>query len=43
MDLVILGPGRCHTLLEVVIADPTRADPVARATIVPRHAALEAA
>ena len=32
-----------HTLLDVAIADPTRVDLVTRATIVPKHAALEGA
>ena len=34
MDPVIFEPARGHTLLEVVIADPTRVDLVARAIVV---------
>ena len=40
MDLVISEPARGHILLDVVIADPTRVDPVA--AVVPQHAASEA-
>ena len=43
VDLAISEPARGHTLLDVVIADPTRVDLVARATVVPAHAASEAA
>ena len=39
VNLVISEPPRNHTLLDVVIADPTRVDPVARAPGVPKHAA----
>ena len=35
VDLVIPEPGRGHTLLVVVIADPTRVDLVTRAAVVP--------
>ena len=41
MDLVISEPARGHTLLDVVIVDPTRVD-LARAVVVPHHAAPEA-
>ena len=40
MDLVISEPARGHNLLDVVIADPTRVDLVARAAVVPEHAVL---
>ena len=40
MDLVISESARGHTSLDVVIADQTRVDLVARATIVPQHATL---
>ena len=43
MDLVISEPGRGHTLLDVVIAVPTHVDLVARAAVVPQHAASKAA
>ena len=43
VDLVISEPARGHTLLDVVIADPTRVDLFAEATVVPHHAASEAA
>ena len=42
VDLVISEPARGHTLPDVVIADPMRADLVVRASIVPQHAASEA-
>ena len=42
VDLVISEPPRGHTFLDVVIADPTRVDLVARAGDVPHHAASEA-
>ena len=42
-DLVISEPARCHTLLDIVIADPTRVDLVARAASVPQHAASKGA
>ena len=35
MYLAISEPARGHTLLDVVIADPTRVDLVARAAAVP--------
>ena len=43
MDLVISEPQRGHTLLDVVIEDPTRVDLVTRASAVPQHAASEVA
>ena len=43
LDLVISEPARGHTLLDVVIADPTRVDLVTRAPVVPRHAASDVA
>ena len=43
MDLVISEPTRGHTLVDVVIADPTRVDLVARATVVLEHAASKVA
>ena len=43
MDLVISEHARGHTLLDVVIADPTRVDLIARATFVHEHAAWEVA
>ena len=39
VDLVISEPARGHTLLDVVVAGTTRVDLVARAAIVPHHAA----
>ena len=35
MDLVISEPARSHTLLDVVIADPMRADLFTRAAVAP--------
>ena len=43
MDLVIPEPARGHSLLDVVIADPTRVDLVTREAVVPQHAASKAA
>ena len=43
VDPVISKPARGHTLLDVVVADPTRVDLVTRAAVVPQHATLEAA
>ena len=43
VDLVISEPARGHTLLDIVIADPTRVDLVARAAVASEHAASEAA
>ena len=39
MVLVVFEPARGHTLLYVVIADPTRVDLVTRAAVVSQHAA----
>ena len=41
--MVVSEPTSGHTLLDVVLADPTRADLVARAAIVPQHVASVAA
>ena len=38
VDLLIYEPASGHTLLDVVIADPTRVDLVSRAAVVPQHA-----
>ena len=43
VDLVISKPARGHTLLDVVISDPTRVDLVIRAVVVSQHAASEVA
>ena len=43
VDLVISEPTRGHTLLDVVRADPTRVDLVARAIVITKHAASKAA
>ena len=43
VDLVIPEPAHGHTLLDIVIADPTRVDLVAQETIVPQHNTAEKA
>ena len=40
--LVISEPAHDHTLLDVVIANPTRVNLVAQETVVPQHVVLEA-
>ena len=42
VDMVMSEPVCGHTLLNFVIADPTRVDMVARAAIAPEHAASQA-
>ena len=43
VDLVISEPGRGHTMLIVIIADPTRVDQVTRVAVVPQLAASKIA
>ena len=43
VDLVISAPARGYTLLDVFIADPTRVNLVARASVTPQHDASKAA